>query len=368
MSSLTSNEIFITREELASDQKVDSFLSDYKPIASYNWHVASQPNRPLMIIPGEPKYLKNYSNVKQLQNQRHKHIIDENRYYHPEYPIEPLFRAVQICSPDFDLKSIDFVTDRNNLRKFLNFIEGKSKDFQVDFQRVGDLIIFIRNDKKRVEISNDFGLNFEKKLTNSTLNQAKGYRRVVSYKLGDFRFLTRFEVDCVEKESQNDQIESLNKSLVGMSLNLSSKFSFNSSNLSFIKYGDFKQDDKLVELTTKSCFNGKNKFPKIKWNQLFFSQTECLIIGWHSMGSIKKIEKLNFQEVSQRCARGNIQTSLSKLNDLLSRIKSFAISEKKAYSAIYKASSNFILLKESQDHIDCLPKEFYEVISKKSKN
>ena len=42
------------------------------------------------------------------------HFIDENHYRHKEYPLEPLFRSVQLCSPNFDFQQADIVTGRSH--------------------------------------------------------------------------------------------------------------------------------------------------------------------------------------------------------------------------------------------------------------
>lgn len=43
---------------------------------------------------------------------------------HPFSAHEPLFRALNICSPDFDLDTVDIVTDRDSLRKLLRFCDS----------------------------------------------------------------------------------------------------------------------------------------------------------------------------------------------------------------------------------------------------
>ena len=43
---------------------------------------------------------------------------------HPFSSMEPLFRAIEICSPHLDVDAVDIVTDRNNLRKLLRFCDS----------------------------------------------------------------------------------------------------------------------------------------------------------------------------------------------------------------------------------------------------
>lgn len=49
-------------------------------------------------------------------------MIDENgTRMSPFSAIEPLLYSLDVCSPGFDIDTVDIVTDRNNLRKLLRF-------------------------------------------------------------------------------------------------------------------------------------------------------------------------------------------------------------------------------------------------------
>jgi hypothetical protein len=350
-------------------------LKEFEHVASYNWSLSSIPSsRPIIVVPGHSSKL-NESNLtrlngRQLKKSEHKQMRDENRYYQHDYPLESLFTAVKICSPEFKFNQLDFVTDRNNLRKLLNFVENACKDsFRIDFQQCGKFVALIRNDEVCEDFCNDYGKDFEHVVTkpDSNSNQIGGYRRVVTYKLGDFRFLTRFEVDCCDESEKNlpeNSIDSLTASMNRVDIKSEPKKLVEKSQLRFLKQGTFRKEEKMVELTTKSTFNGVYDFPVNKWNQLFFSNTDLLVIGWHSRGQVKKIEKLNFQEVTKRCSRTDTQSSLSKLNQLMKKLKEIALSKNVVFSAIFKAGSDSIKIYEcSTEYSKCLPKEFYEQIS-----
>ena len=149
-------------------------LANFKSVGSYNWSTSdSLPNRPVVIIPGAGDRLNNVLEPMQLIKNERLQIADENRHHQPDYPLEALFRAVQICSPQFDFSAVQFVTDRNNLRKMLNYVEGKSLDesFRIDFQRVGNMVVLMRNDERVSMPCNDYGKDFERNYTESLLNQ-----------------------------------------------------------------------------------------------------------------------------------------------------------------------------------------------------
>lgn len=53
---------------------------------------------------------------------------DYIQYRMPERSLEPLFRAVLNQRPDFRITVSDIITDRNNLRKLLSYIQGKENE------------------------------------------------------------------------------------------------------------------------------------------------------------------------------------------------------------------------------------------------
>ena len=142
---------------------------------------------------------------------------------------------------------------------------------------------------------------------------------------------------------------------------------FADSNLSYVRAGKLLKTQDTVEMATKSAGWNTFKFPSHKWNMLFFSKGDHFVIGWHDRGLLVKIEQLNYQDVTERCGltEKRIQSSMSKLVDLLEKLKSFAVKQGPdggRYSAIFeKASGNLRIYKYSED-VECLPKKLKEDI------
>ena len=156
------NKIILTEirsSELQAEQNLDcSSLKNFKLVGSYNWSPESIVENPIVMIPGKSGVLSKDLSPRKLSKGRHEQMVDENRFHMPDYPMEPLFRSVLHCTPDYDFKQVDFVTDRNGLRKLLNFVEGKVKDScRIDFQRVGNFIVFIRNEENSTQVCEDYG-------------------------------------------------------------------------------------------------------------------------------------------------------------------------------------------------------------------
>ena len=116
--------------------------------------------------------------------------IDHNRYKCPNYPLLPLFAAVEHLDPNFPFTSMDIITDRNNLRKLTRFVEGpisSEGDFRIDMQLVGEsTVLFVRHEEKALESAPErhgYGHNFEKITTEfyPGCEESIGHHRIVTY-------------------------------------------------------------------------------------------------------------------------------------------------------------------------------------------
>jgi hypothetical protein len=96
-------------------------ITDVKHLSSYNWIEA--PNAgPTIAVPGSPSLWSAPEVSRRLKKDSGLVYIAQNAARHPESPLEPLFRALYITNPSFDIRSTDVVADRNNIRKLLSFI------------------------------------------------------------------------------------------------------------------------------------------------------------------------------------------------------------------------------------------------------
>jgi hypothetical protein len=101
--------------------------------------------------------------------------IAQNAARHPESPLEPLFRALFVLHPSFDITSVDVVTDQNNIRKLLGVINPrwngyKRENFTIHVEVMNNTAILCRSETKVDEYiaPNEFrgyGHSFEQKCT-----------------------------------------------------------------------------------------------------------------------------------------------------------------------------------------------------------
>ena len=87
-----------------------------------------------------------------------------------------------------DWKTVDFITDRNNLRKLLQWIGGASgKGFRIDTQLVGEKTVVLNRwepvDAERMH-GNMFGVNFQKAVTEPMMpatERSAWHHRIITY-------------------------------------------------------------------------------------------------------------------------------------------------------------------------------------------
>ncbi len=123
-------------------------ITDLKHLSSYNWIEAPTPT---IAVPGSPPLWSPPNAPRQVKKDSGLIYIAQNAARHPDSPLEPLFRALYLTNPSFDIRSIDVVTDRNVIRKLLSFINPSStrnglEAFTFNIELAGNTAIFSRNE------------------------------------------------------------------------------------------------------------------------------------------------------------------------------------------------------------------------------
>jgi hypothetical protein len=120
-------------------------------------------------------------------------INDRNRHHFPSAPLTPLFASADVLAADgttepVDWPEVDFVTDRNGLRKLLRWATSSEKlrDFRIDLQLAGNItVIMNRWEDRTVDYPHPFvyGLSFEHNTTKPApgCEGSDGHHRTVSY-------------------------------------------------------------------------------------------------------------------------------------------------------------------------------------------
>ena len=108
-------------------------------------------------------------------------------------PLIPLFRAVDIMEqeregPKLDWSGVDIVSDRNNLRKLLAWIQGSDESFRIDLQLAGPWTVLFHRWETRASDESDrrgFGDSFERASTKPHPGCERatlaGHHRIITY-------------------------------------------------------------------------------------------------------------------------------------------------------------------------------------------
>ncbi|KAI1758503.1 hypothetical protein GGR53DRAFT_301441 [Hypoxylon sp. FL1150] len=187
----------ITRSDLQGlSTPRQASITDVKHLSSYNWIEAPTPT---ISVPGSPPLWSPPSVPRTLAKDSGLFYIAQNEARLPASPLEPLFRALYATNPTFDVRAIDVVTDRNNIRKLLSFInprssQGGPKAFTIEVEITGNTGLFCRQETSTQEFRG-YGREFEKAYTTNPVEGSNGHHRIISYRFGDLRLVVRHESD-----------------------------------------------------------------------------------------------------------------------------------------------------------------------------
>jgi len=262
--------------------------------------------------------------------------VDSNRKYNPAYPLESLFAAVSVCTPEFDFGNVDLVTDRNNLRKLARFAVNDpdlDSNFTINGLRIGDTMIFERVDPEdELPRYPGFGHDFEKKFTNNASGLI--YHRVVSFTgLGGLKLVVRCEVDAVRANEGEEDVEILTRGLSGLKIpkkEAEFKVDFNKEDLKvkMKREGIFDKSSRLMELSTKSSKYAHTFEYSNAAFQMLLGGTDELAIGFHNRGFVASPVVKDIAELKVKLAKklGTKFAALSAvLKDILQKTKDLAV-------------------------------------------
>ncbi|GLB38579.1 putative geranylgeranyl pyrophosphate synthetase [Lyophyllum shimeji] len=338
---------------LSSDREVT--ITNLRYVGSYNW--LDKPT-PTIIVPGSPRKWTNRAPPYQVHADDGISFKDQNGYRCPTAVLLPLITAVdrmsELDNEEFDWAAIDFVTDRNNLRKLLRWVSGTApNDFRIDMQLAGKTVLLNRwENRYREQMSGrTFGFNFEKASTVAApgCEGSTGHHRIVRYDLNGLKMVVRFEVDaCIPSEApappkstatavgSSSNIDDLIGALSGVTLRTegshpplsppASKGSDTFPKVTVIPGGSVVPQSSIVEMTTRSLFNAASFDWVESYSQLFFSQTPHHFLAIHERGRFREVKKRKLESAElKKLAADSIQANFKKLRRLLDVIRKIAI-------------------------------------------
>jgi len=243
--------------------------------------------------------------------------------------------------PNFNMKPIGLVTDRNSLRKLLQFVSGKvPKSWRIDVDVIEDTMFFTRWEENQILLitgarDSGYGHEFEKAFLSldSNLQEISGHHRIIRYNLAGIECLVRFEVDGyiddgLGIDSGTSTVDDLDQALSGLYVHDSTNafVSPPAGEVKVIQRGRLVENNTTLELKSRS---GNLKLQEIM-PQLWISQTRQLFVGRHKEGLVEmEPERLDMEEHFPAWESSN-QEHLRTMIGLISEIKETVKSTKAA--------------------------------------
>ncbi|KAG6022622.1 hypothetical protein E4U40_004485 [Claviceps sp. LM458 group G5] len=187
-------------------------ITNVKSVSSYSW---IETPTPTIAVPGSPPLWSPPVTDVQLRKDSGLYNIAENAVRLPDNPLAPIFSAVFTTNPSFNIRSIDVISDRNNIRKLLSFINPifnrDGEPFTIKLELVCNTLLMCRHETVATEYIGPhefrgYGHEFEKAYTTNQIEGSAGHFRIISYRYCGMNFMIRHETDGFVFVSPSKQV------------------------------------------------------------------------------------------------------------------------------------------------------------------
>ncbi|KAF7561963.1 hypothetical protein G7046_g2187 [Stylonectria norvegica] len=369
MASTSSTMVEISRSDL-NKVNTPASITDVKHLSAYSWVEADTPT---IVVPGLPPLWTAPKGPQKLVKDSGVVYIAQNAARHPDSPMEPLFRSLFITHPLFDLRSVDVITDRNNVRKLLQFINPgqnsrKLEAFSINVEVTKDTAVLGRTEALTMEVIGPhdfrgFGHQFENRYTTAELSGSKGHYRILSYRFCGMSFLVRHETDGYVRTNvashPGSEAGHLSDLLGDLTLTSKASGSYSSIAGSKLRVGDA---GRMIPL--ESTLEIKTRVAKkpISFDdvapQLWVSQTPKLVRAYHDRGRFLEptVEDVSTQIRSWEVAN---QLDLMKLGELMEQIISLAKKFGGKATINYDVLRDKLVVRKNANFAPMLPEDLY---------
>ncbi|KAK5988184.1 hypothetical protein PT974_12324 [Cladobotryum mycophilum] len=300
-----------------------SSVPAYELVCSYSWQ---NDKAPILNIPGSTPLWHGNALPVTLPRDKGTYFVDQNASRVPHHRFEPLFRSTAIIAPEFRFDNVDVVSNRNSLRKLLDFCAGRSKDsFRIDLMLVNNTLFLERREKNVRELirgkqNSGWGHSFEHAFTKFApgTEGSTGYHRALHYPLGGLRCVVQFEIDAFYEEGKkNEEDESITLPMARLSLK-------DQPEADALQAQASKSSKKTILMPQATAAEIKTSMRPRNIGQylpqLWFGRTPWLMIGRHDNGTFKEVKitdaAAQFEDWETRH-----QTELQKLVVVLGQLR-----------------------------------------------
>lgn len=353
----------------------DAHISNVKRLASYNWIEAATPT---IAVPGSPALWLNHGQLRQVSKDSGLFYIDQNTARHPDYPLEPLFRAVDIEKPGFDMSSVDVVSDCNTIHKLLAFVDSRVTGDNFGSSRINVEIsdhtaIFYHDVKEFIGPDDAKGRDheFKKAYTKHEIDGSTGHHRIINYRLGGLNMIIRHETDGYVRSGASNHNQDIANALEDFSLGSSNELSSSSVNGSTIR---IKKTGQAVQLASTLEIKTRVDYRPIRISelvaQLWVSQTAQLVRAYHNKKGLFQVptvedasaEIKNWENENQQ----SLRTLVAVIREIIRVVKPHGCATIKYGRGGWRVSGLVISKVEAKDKKKMLPKDVYRRWTKQS--
>ncbi|WQF84409.1 hypothetical protein CDEST_09423 [Colletotrichum destructivum] len=344
-----------------------SSRAGYQLLCSYNW----QEGKPARIrVPGHAAIWQGVTLPMTISPDKGTYFIDQNTSLMPQHPFEPMFRAAASMNQDMSFDDIDIVTNRNSLRKLLDFCSPRSQEsFRLHLHLVRNTLIIERCEELTegfADGSCGWGRNFEKVSTAfpSNLTESHGHHRTLRYSLGALKCAVQFEVDASfdpnDEPAASKELDALDLAMEKLSVQTPEPATKNG--VRDLQVETTYEEARAMSQSTTAEIKSAAKVRPLSWRmpQLWFGRTHWLIVGHHADG--------NFHDVKITDAAAHFadwetkqQTALRKLATVLGELRTAVRGNEGRHSAaVFERGSGSIRVFDLTSNRQAVPEDLRE--------
>ncbi|KAG6198119.1 hypothetical protein E4U10_007371 [Claviceps purpurea] len=305
-------------------------ITNVKSVSSYSW---IETPTPTIAVPGSPALWSPPVTDIQLRKDSGVYNIAENAVRLPDSPLAPIFSAIFTTNPSFNIRSIDVISDRNNIRKLLSFINPVSmangspgESFTIKLELVRNTLLMCRHETATTRYigpheSRGYGHEFEKAYTTNQIEGSAGHFRIISYRFCGMNLMIRHETDGFVSPSKQVGYADRSYFVSQHPRNEAAPPAVGSGHhpqmVTVLQKGKTIPLESVLEIKTRAMTRSLH-FAEVA-PQLWVSQTPKLVRAYHDRGCFRKQQVEDVSGEVQQWEREN-QGSLRTLGALIGKI------------------------------------------------
>ncbi|KAG6156280.1 hypothetical protein E4U37_000467 [Claviceps purpurea] len=302
-------------------------ITNVKSVSSYSW---IETPTPTIAVPGSPALWSPPATDIQLRKDSGVYNIAENAVRLPDSPLAPIFSAIFTTNPSFNMRSIDVISDRNNIRKLLSFINPVSsrdgESFTIKLELVRNTLLMCRHETAATEYIGPhefrgYGHEFEKAYTTNQIEGSAGHFRIISYRFCGMNLMIRHETDGFVSPSKQVGYADRSYFVSQHPRNEAAPPAVGSGHhpqmVTVLQKGKTIPLESVLEIKTRAMTRSLH-FAEVA-PQLWVSQTPKLVRAYHDRGCFRKQQVEDVSGEVQQWEREN-QGSLRTLGALIGKI------------------------------------------------